>query len=290
MGATRTRCARTSTVCRTAPRVSPSGAHSSPSDARRALPPVVNSIEDWCIFAPPKPGADSVIGNTERIEVAWCTQSGHGTRVIPDGAISGAHFVQTPDYVQVTGVGDLTKINIPKGDEGGELDPHGADGNGECGVLLALFSPGRARDLVLCDVAARLRVLLKLNSYLTACRQPDRRARLLERVRRAPADARMDGKRPHSPPCIRPCSPPTPPAWLGAELRGVRRVLHPRVQGRPERAAALPARLRRPRLRVEHARRLLRGRVRPVPRRHRRGACPFLPSILRWRSLRDLRC
>lgn len=40
------------------------------------------------------------------------------------------HFVQTPDYVQVTGVGDLTKLNVPAGDEGGELDPHGATGNG----------------------------------------------------------------------------------------------------------------------------------------------------------------
>lgn len=38
--------------------------------------------------------------------------------------------MKTPDYVQVTGVGDLTKINIAKSDEGGELDPHGADGNG----------------------------------------------------------------------------------------------------------------------------------------------------------------
>jgi hypothetical protein len=38
--------------------------------------------------------------------------------------------VKTPDYVQVTGVGDFTKINIPRGDAGGELDPHGADGNG----------------------------------------------------------------------------------------------------------------------------------------------------------------
>ncbi|PIL23120.1 hypothetical protein GSI_14429 [Ganoderma sinense ZZ0214-1] len=90
----------------------------------------VNAIDDWCIFAPPDPGPDSVIGNTERIEVAWCIKPGHGTRLIPDGAITGAHFVQTPDYVQVTGVGDLTKINIPQGDEGGELDPHGADGNG----------------------------------------------------------------------------------------------------------------------------------------------------------------
>jgi hypothetical protein len=32
--------------------------------------------------------------------------------------------------VQITGFGDLTKINIPAGDAGGELDPHGADGNG----------------------------------------------------------------------------------------------------------------------------------------------------------------
>lgn len=56
--------------------------------------------------------------------------------------------MQTPDFVQVTGkflrlvfflnilliglagVGDLTQLNIPAGNDGGELDPHGADGNG----------------------------------------------------------------------------------------------------------------------------------------------------------------
>ncbi|KAI0760536.1 hypothetical protein C8Q74DRAFT_1208082 [Fomes fomentarius] len=90
----------------------------------------INSLDDFCLFAPPEPGAASTIGDTERIEVAWCIKGGHGTRVIPDGTIQGAHFVQTPDYVQVTGAGDLTKINIPSGDTGGELDPHGADGNG----------------------------------------------------------------------------------------------------------------------------------------------------------------
>jgi hypothetical protein len=42
--------------------------------------------------------------------------------------------VKTPDYVQVTGQGDFTKINVPKGDAGGELDPHGADGNGNPGM------------------------------------------------------------------------------------------------------------------------------------------------------------
>lgn len=57
-------------------------------------------------------------------------KSGYGTRLIPDGTITGAHFLKTPSYVQITGVGKLTNLNIAKGDEGGELDPHGATGAG----------------------------------------------------------------------------------------------------------------------------------------------------------------
>lgn len=49
-------------------------------------------------------------------------QDGKGTRLIPDGTLKGVHFVKTPDYVQVTGVGDLTKINIPAGDAGGYVE------------------------------------------------------------------------------------------------------------------------------------------------------------------------
>lgn len=91
----------------------------------------INSVQDFCLWAPPySDGTNSTIGETERIEVAWCMKDGYGTRLIPDGTIEGAHFVQTPDYVQVTGFGDFTKMNIPAGDQGGELDPHGADGNG----------------------------------------------------------------------------------------------------------------------------------------------------------------
>lgn len=82
-------------------------------------------------WAPPTVGS---IGATEREEVAWCTKTGRGTRTIPDGTLSGVHFLKTPDYVQVTGQGDFTKLNLPKGDEGGELDPHGADGNGNPGM------------------------------------------------------------------------------------------------------------------------------------------------------------
>jgi hypothetical protein len=33
-------------------------------------------------------------------------------------------------FSQVTGSGDFTKLNIPAGDSGGELDPHGPDNNG----------------------------------------------------------------------------------------------------------------------------------------------------------------
>ncbi|TFY68109.1 hypothetical protein EVJ58_g1204 [Rhodofomes roseus] len=90
----------------------------------------LNSVDDFCVFAPPYSGSNATIGDTERVEVSWCLRDGYGTRLIPDGTITGAHFVQTPDYIQITGVGDLTKLNIPVGDDGGELDPHGADGNG----------------------------------------------------------------------------------------------------------------------------------------------------------------
>ncbi|KAF9647665.1 hypothetical protein BDM02DRAFT_2538890 [Thelephora ganbajun] len=110
----------------------------------------INSVEDFCLFAPPEPGPASVIGNVEQIVVSWCIKSGYGTRVIPVGSIKGAHFVQTPDYVQITGIGDLTSLNIPAGDAGGELDPHGATGNGNpVGGLVfsSAFNNGKLQQL-----------------------------------------------------------------------------------------------------------------------------------------------
>ncbi|KAG6334968.1 hypothetical protein ID866_4124 [Astraeus odoratus] len=88
----------------------------------------VNTVQDFCLWAPPDPG--STVGDTEQVEVAWCMQSGYGTRLIPDGTITGAHLVVTPDYVQITGVGNLTNINILYGDLGGELDYYGEAGSG----------------------------------------------------------------------------------------------------------------------------------------------------------------
>ena len=74
------------------------------------------------------PATPNTIGNAERETIAYCTKSGRGARTIPNGALQGVHFVKTHDYVQITGVGDLTKINVLKGDAGGELDNRGADG------------------------------------------------------------------------------------------------------------------------------------------------------------------
>ncbi|POY72197.1 hypothetical protein BMF94_4773 [Rhodotorula taiwanensis] len=100
----------------------------------------INSLSDFCLYAPPK---TATIGDSERYEVAWCTKAGHGARLIPAGALKSAHFVKTPKYIQITGTGDFTKMKIAKGDDGGELDPHGADGNGNpigAVVLTTAFS------------------------------------------------------------------------------------------------------------------------------------------------------
>jgi hypothetical protein len=47
--------------------------------------------------------------------------------VKPQNHLIIVHSLETPDYIQVTGTGDLTKINIAAGDGGGELDPHGGE-------------------------------------------------------------------------------------------------------------------------------------------------------------------
>jgi len=86
---------------------------------------MVNSIDDFCLWAPQKPG--SIIADTEGEEVAWCTKPGRGTRTIPVGALTGVQFMKTTDYVQVVGFIDQTQINMTPDDYGGELDPHGAD-------------------------------------------------------------------------------------------------------------------------------------------------------------------
>ncbi|KAJ8092071.1 hypothetical protein AAF712_011837 [Marasmius tenuissimus] len=87
----------------------------------------MNSIDDFCIYAPPEV---SEVGSAEERVVAWCTKARNNARVIPDGTITGLQYIKTDFYHQIMGYGDFTKLNIPNGDFGGELDPHGAQGLG----------------------------------------------------------------------------------------------------------------------------------------------------------------
>lgn len=86
---------------------------------------VFNGLDDFCLWGPPEYGR--TVGDIEGIMVAWCTKPGHGTRLIPEGALKGVQWIKTPGYVQVAGFFDQTAINIIEGDYGGEMDPHGAD-------------------------------------------------------------------------------------------------------------------------------------------------------------------
>jgi hypothetical protein len=81
--------------------------------------------KDFCIWAPPQP--NSTIGDTEAYEVAWCSKTGYGTRLIPAGALTGVQLLVTSEYMQWAGYINQVEVNLAAGDYGGELDPHGAD-------------------------------------------------------------------------------------------------------------------------------------------------------------------
>lgn len=84
-----------------------------------------NNITDFCLWSPPKP--NSTVSDWEGEMVAWCTQPGRGTRLIPDGALQGVQWIKTSAYVQVVGFINQPLIDLNADDYGGEMDPHGAD-------------------------------------------------------------------------------------------------------------------------------------------------------------------
>ncbi|KAJ7240624.1 hypothetical protein B0H12DRAFT_51570 [Mycena haematopus] len=105
---------------------------------------VVNNASDFCIWGSPDP--DGTIGDVEAKVVSYCTNPQWGGRPIPPGAIHGVQFMSTSAYIQIVGFIDNTAIGLDPTDTGGELDPHGADlqGNPLGGVVYSLnsnFSP-----------------------------------------------------------------------------------------------------------------------------------------------------
>ncbi|KLO17171.1 hypothetical protein SCHPADRAFT_846825 [Schizopora paradoxa] len=88
----------------------------------------LNNLGDFCMWS--SGTLNDTIGESEAREFAWCTAPGHGTRVIPPGTIIGAQWLYAKNYLQVVGFLDQTKVNLFAGDDGGELDPHGDDEQG----------------------------------------------------------------------------------------------------------------------------------------------------------------
>jgi len=89
---------------------------------------IINNIFDFCLFAPAT--ANETISDTEGVEVAWCTQPGHGTRIIPPGTFSGIQVLNTTQYRQIVAFTNQVNIDLTPTDYGGELDPRGQDMNG----------------------------------------------------------------------------------------------------------------------------------------------------------------
>ncbi|KAG2003664.1 macrophage activating glycoprotein [Coprinopsis cinerea AmutBmut pab1-1] len=107
-----------------------------------------NSLDDFCLWGPPEYGQE--VGDIEGIMVAYCTKPGHGTRLIPEGALTGVQWIRTPSYVQAVGFLDQTKINVLAGDWGGEMDPHGADlrGNPMGGIVYSNAWTGSPEQVI----------------------------------------------------------------------------------------------------------------------------------------------
>ncbi|WVF67809.1 hypothetical protein IAT40_002570 [Kwoniella sp. CBS 6097] len=112
------------------PEFMPIGSYVNQTSLSRLL--TLNGVDDFCLFGPPDQsgGPENEIGNVEPVVVAYCTKPRNDARLIPDGAITAAHFIKTPSYVQIYGFWDGTKVGIVDGDAGGELDPHGAENLG----------------------------------------------------------------------------------------------------------------------------------------------------------------
>ncbi|KAJ7479219.1 hypothetical protein FB451DRAFT_1031992, partial [Mycena latifolia] len=105
---------------------------------------VVNNASDFCIWGSPDPNGS--IGDVEAKVVSYCTNPEWGGRPIPAGGIHGIQFMRTSAYIQIVGFIDNTALGLSSADFGGELDPHGADlqGNPLGGVVYSLdtnFSP-----------------------------------------------------------------------------------------------------------------------------------------------------
>ncbi|WVQ73024.1 hypothetical protein IAR50_002587 [Cryptococcus sp. DSM 104548] len=107
------------------------------------------SSSDFCLFGPPSPSSN--ISETGGNVVSWCTDSRHGTRRIPDGTLNGVTYVKAPGWVQVSGTGHFTQINIAAGDSGGQFD---SGDNTPDGAVLYTTDDNQAADTWITMISA----------------------------------------------------------------------------------------------------------------------------------------
>lgn len=109
----------------------------------------ITSSTDFCLMLPAEKG--QTVGLSEGSAVSYCMgTTTDGARTLPAGTITGAHVVETDDYIQVTGTFDYTKVGMVPGDDGGQYDnaPKGSEPFSGCsnynnsGVWLSLVSSG----------------------------------------------------------------------------------------------------------------------------------------------------
>jgi hypothetical protein len=79
----------------------------------------MNSVDDFCMWSSNLNTGTDTIADGEAREVAWCTKKGHGSRLIPGGAITGVQWLYAKNYVQVVGFIDQSKVGLKIDDEGG---------------------------------------------------------------------------------------------------------------------------------------------------------------------------
>lgn len=112
-----------------APTSGPSASLPPPSLTGMGRQAQLNSATDFCIYLPPDPTMQNLV-DAEVDAVAYCFNPFNETRPFPDGFIKTAHFLRTPNFIQVTGTYDRTKMNLSPNDCGGEYDNHGAENVG----------------------------------------------------------------------------------------------------------------------------------------------------------------
>jgi hypothetical protein len=87
-----------------------------------------NNVTDFGVWGSPNP--HETVSDTEGIEVVYSTNPERGSRLIPNGAITGVQWLVAKNYIQVIVHIDQTAVNFQSTDSGGELDGWAQDGAG----------------------------------------------------------------------------------------------------------------------------------------------------------------